>query len=136
MLAEDRAASLLRLTRRKASAARPAEDHDLRSRLRWIGRDPHEIGRALVAETWRYGIMDLKIATIGEYLFKLALRLRPFQAAMRHARKIGGGEVDAAVAGVGRGRNGRSIGGPHCRGAGRGQQEVRFVRPCRRADVV
>ena len=89
-------------------------------RLGVAGRQPHVVGRALVAEGRRNRRMDGEAALVGEGEPELGQRRRPFVAAMGHRPQVGGGEVAAAVRRVGRGRDGGGVGGPHCRGRKRG----------------
>ena len=101
---------------RREGAAGNAIDEDLDSRLAVRRRQPHVVGRALVAERRRHRPVHGEMRGIGERQPKLRQRRRPFVAAVRHGAQIGDGQVALAVAGVGRRRDRRRIRRPHRRG--------------------
>ena len=89
-------------------------------------RQPHVVGRALVAISGGHRGMDRERLAVGEGEPQLRQRRRPFVAAMRHRFQIRDGEVAAAVAGIGRWADRRRIGRPHRRRAHRVGDQMRL----------
>ena len=89
-------------------------------------RQPHVVGRALVAISGGHRGMDRERLAVGEGEPQLGQRRRPFVAAMRHRFQIRDGEVAAAVAGIGRWADRRRIGRPHRRRAHRVGDQMRL----------
>ncbi len=111
----DRPRRLDMLPRRKWPA-RHAIDEYLHARLAMRRRQPHMIGRALVAERGRDRLMNRE-GLVRERQLQLRQRRRPLMAAMRHRLQIRDRQVAFAVLRVGRWADRRGVGRPHRRSA-------------------
>ena len=109
------------------TAAFLAIDEDLKAGRVVGSAQAHEIGRAFIAECGRQSFMHRE-RRIGERDGQLRVGFRVFDAAMCHARQVGGADMAAAVFSVGRRRDGGGVGRPHRTGRGGGGKQARVFR--------
>ncbi len=109
-----------------------APHHQIDARLAVIAAQADVVGGAFVRQMGDRGqsVVDGEAAGVGEEGVQRALGLIVLKAAVQVGDQIGGGEVDAAVMGVGAGRHRGGVGGPHGRGRTGGGGEGGGFLPC------
>ena len=108
-----------------------APDQQIDARLAVFAAEPDVIGRAFVRQLTDggQGVVDGEPVRVGEESLEGARGLLGLDGAMQVRDEVGGREMHPAVGGVGAGRDGRGIGGPHGRGGRGGGGEGRGVLP-------
>ena len=131
-----RRAGLAMLARRKRPARLAINKH-LKARRIVADRQPHVIGRTLVAKGRGHRAVHRE-GRVGESQLQLRQRAGPFVAAVRHGDKVGDRKVAAPVGAVRRGADRRRIRRPHRggrqgigqqRGIGRGRIGAQLAQP-------
>ena len=117
------------LSRGEAARAPFAINEQLDPACAVLRRHPHVVGGTLIAECGGQGIVDREMRGVAKGQAKLPRGLAMLDASMQHRREVGGREVTATVTGVGRGRDGRGIGGPHRRGRADIAEQRGVLRP-------